>query len=273
MGFAARCARATTGHAAAPPSPAMNARRFRLRIAEPASACLAPPATGSARARFPACSTPPTSGRCRRRACRHAFQRLSIMRALAHRIQCVLCRSAFPLASPSLAPPTLAAGSLRFVRRLPSYYDRVRLLGSVHQSVATAPHLPACRTIVRRHQLDSRLVKPEISPASDAIPLHSMTCGLRPSPRRQHLAMTVRRTCCLRATSKTLGPCDINLSSAQSHTPRNRCVRFCSHCSPVTTTDHSLPSGRYSFLRPASHRLDRTSLRLAHSFDDLIGLR
>jgi predicted DNA-binding ribbon-helix-helix protein len=36
------------------------------------------------------------------------------------------------------------------------------------------------------------------------------------------------------------------------------------------TTQHSLPSGRYSLLGPDSHRLDRTSLRLAHSFHHLI---
>src|SRR5882724_4482548 len=36
-------------------------------------------------------------------------------------------------------------------------------------------------------------------------------------------------------------------------------------------TQHSLPSGRYSLLGPAFHRLDRTSLRLAHSLDHLVG--
>src|ERR1700760_1566537 len=36
-------------------------------------------------------------------------------------------------------------------------------------------------------------------------------------------------------------------------------------------TQHSLPSGRYPLLGPDFHRLDRTSLRLAHSFNDLIG--
>src|SRR5215475_6692139 len=40
--------------------------------------------------------------------------------------------------------------------------------------------------------------------------------------------------------------------------------------SPVAT-QHSLPSGRYPLLGPDLHRLDRTSLRLAHSFDDLVG--
>src|ERR1700747_1292283 len=40
--------------------------------------------------------------------------------------------------------------------------------------------------------------------------------------------------------------------------------------SPVAT-QHSLPSGRYPLLGPDFHRLDRTSLRLAHSFDHLIG--
>src|SRR6516164_2116486 len=36
--------------------------------------------------------------------------------------------------------------------------------------------------------------------------------------------------------------------------------------SPVAA-QHSLPSGRYSLLGPDFHRLDRTSLRLAHSLD------
>src|ERR1700675_253155 len=36
-------------------------------------------------------------------------------------------------------------------------------------------------------------------------------------------------------------------------------------------TQHSLPSGRYALLGPDFHRLDRTSLRLAHLFDHLVG--
>src|SRR5437870_5375073 len=40
--------------------------------------------------------------------------------------------------------------------------------------------------------------------------------------------------------------------------------------SPVAA-QHSLPSGRYSLLGPGFHRLDRTSLRLAHSLDHLVG--
>src|SRR5215467_4431330 len=40
--------------------------------------------------------------------------------------------------------------------------------------------------------------------------------------------------------------------------------------SPVAT-QHSLPSGRYPLLGPDFHRLDRTSLRLAHSLDHLLG--
>src|ERR1700745_2891328 len=40
--------------------------------------------------------------------------------------------------------------------------------------------------------------------------------------------------------------------------------------SPVAT-QHSLPSGRYPLLGPDFHRPDRTSLRLAHSFDHLVG--
>src|SRR5262245_60236489 len=40
--------------------------------------------------------------------------------------------------------------------------------------------------------------------------------------------------------------------------------------SPVAT-QHSLPSGRYPLLGPDFNRLDRTSLRLAHSLDHLVG--
>src|SRR5215467_6164168 len=40
--------------------------------------------------------------------------------------------------------------------------------------------------------------------------------------------------------------------------------------SPVAT-QHSLPSGRYPLLGPDFHRLDRTSLRLAHSLNHLVG--
>jgi hypothetical protein len=36
-------------------------------------------------------------------------------------------------------------------------------------------------------------------------------------------------------------------------------------------TQHSLPSGRCPLLGPDFHRLDRTSLRLAHLFDHLVG--
>src|SRR5213592_2532795 len=42
--------------------------------------------------------------------------------------------------------------------------------------------------------------------------------------------------------------------------------------SPVAA-QHSLPSGRYPLLGPDFHRLDRTSLRLAHSFNHLVGHR
>src|SRR6266700_7826063 len=40
--------------------------------------------------------------------------------------------------------------------------------------------------------------------------------------------------------------------------------------SPVAA-QHSLPSGRYSLRGPDFHRLDRTSLRLAHSLNHLVG--
>jgi hypothetical protein len=68
---------------------------------------------------------------------------------------------------------------------------------------------------------------------------------------------------------KTLGPCDICSFVAQSHTP---CIAvYASQPLSPATTQHSLPSGRYSLLGPDLHRLDRTSLRLAHLFDHLVG--
>ena len=68
---------------------------------------------------------------------------------------------------------------------------------------------------------------------------------------------------------KTLGPCDINLSRLNP-TPHAIAVYASQPLSPVTT-QHSLPSGRYALLGPDFHRLDRTSLRLAHSFNHLVG--
>ena len=53
-------------------------------------------------------------------------------------------------------------------------------------------------------------------------------------------------------------------------TPHAIAVYASQPLSPVAT-QHSLPSGRYSLLGPDLHRLDRTSLRLAHLFDHLIG--
>src|SRR6266487_3154764 len=53
-------------------------------------------------------------------------------------------------------------------------------------------------------------------------------------------------------------------------TPHAIAVYASSSPSPVAT-QHSLPSGRYPLLGPDFHRLDRTSLRLAHSLDYLIG--
>src|ERR1700737_3151159 len=53
-------------------------------------------------------------------------------------------------------------------------------------------------------------------------------------------------------------------------TPHAIAVYASQPLSPVAT-QHSLPSGRYSLLGPDLHRLDRTSLRLAHLFDYLVG--
>src|SRR6266581_6866276 len=55
-------------------------------------------------------------------------------------------------------------------------------------------------------------------------------------------------------------------------TPHTIAVYASSPLSPAAT-QHSLPSGRYPLLGPDFHRLDRTSLRLAHSLDHLVGAR
>src|SRR5262245_1769837 len=52
-------------------------------------------------------------------------------------------------------------------------------------------------------------------------------------------------------------------------TPHAIAVYASSPLSPAAT-QHSLPSGRYPLLGPDFHRLDRTSLRLAHSLDYLV---
>src|SRR5438876_10247555 len=52
-------------------------------------------------------------------------------------------------------------------------------------------------------------------------------------------------------------------------TPHTIAVYASSPLSPAAT-QHSLPSGRYPLLGPDFHRLDRTSLRLAHSLDHLV---
>src|SRR6266853_6102664 len=53
-------------------------------------------------------------------------------------------------------------------------------------------------------------------------------------------------------------------------TPHAIAVYASQPLSPVAT-QHSLPSGRHSLLGPDFHRLDRTSLRLAHLLDHLVG--
>src|SRR5439155_26479651 len=54
--------------------------------------------------------------------------------------------------------------------------------------------------------------------------------------------------------------------------PHAIAVYASSPLSPAAT-QHSLPSRRYPLLGPDFHRLDRTSLRLAHSFNHLVGAR
>src|ERR1700752_2292038 len=69
---------------------------------------------------------------------------------------------------------------------------------------------------------------------------------------------------------KTLGPCNVWPFVAQSHTPCNCCVRF----APTVASGHATLATKQDaspLLGPDFHRLDRTSFRLAHSFDHLVG--
>jgi len=78
----------------------------------------------------------------------------------------------------------------------------------------------------------------------------------------------------LRSTdSAAAGPivdCSMSDLSRLNPTPHAIAVYASRPLSPVAT-QHSLPSGRYPLLGPDFHRLDRTSLRLAHSLDHLVG--
>src|SRR6476620_3380640 len=55
-------------------------------------------------------------------------------------------------------------------------------------------------------------------------------------------------------------------------TPHAIAVYASQPLSPVAA-QHSLPSGRYPLLGPDFHRLNRTSLRLAHLLDHLVSAR
>jgi hypothetical protein len=122
----------------------------------------------------------------------------------------------------------LRSGSPRFVRRL---HSRART------SSATVPHLPdAGRKRQRRSGQTRDLL------ASDTILLHVMWPSTPAG--RQHLAQRCR-TCCFRA-KKNLSACDIYLSWLNP-TPCAIAVCASQPPSPVTT-QHSLPSGRYSYL-------------------------
>src|SRR6516165_346005 len=68
---------------------------------------------------------------------------------------------------------------------------------------------------------------------------------------------------------KTLGPCNVSPFVAQSHTPRNRCVRF---ATAVASSHATLATKRtllltWAGLPPAGSR----QLCLAHSLDHLVG--
>ena len=83
--------------------------------------------------------------------------------------------------------------------------------------------------------------------------------GTSPRPSYRNSPSGISVPCCLRANPRPLR-CLIFRGSIPPHPIA---VYASLPLSPVAT-QHSLPSGRYPLLGPDSHRLDRTSLRLAH---------
>ena len=135
----------------------------------------------------------------------------------------------------------------------------------VRASSATAPRLPDAG-----RQRQYRCGQTRDLPASDAILLHVMW-PLTPAGRQHLAALDGRcRTCCLRA-NKNSRPPRYRSFEAQSHTPRNRCVRF---ATTVASGHVTLATKRtllltWTGLPPAGSR----QLCLAHSLDHLIGAR
>src|SRR5579863_1542960 len=124
-----------------------------------------------------------------------------------------------------------------------------------------APHLPDAG-----RQRQHRSGQTRDLPASDAILLHVMW-PLTPAGR-QHLALTVPHM--LPSSNRKPSAPAISDLSWLNPTPHAIAVYASQPLSPVTT-QHSLPSGRYPLLGPDFHLLDRTSLRLAHLFNHLVG--
>ena len=122
------------------------------------------PPPRSVRAAFP--HTAPTSGPNGKQL-PYAVRRLSHAHPAQSPARALLVR--IPL-GPRPWLHQLRSGSLRFVRRLPSYYGRVRLLGSVHH------RLRLLAFPMRAGNGRTVPVKPETRdlPASGAIPLHVM---------------------------------------------------------------------------------------------------
>src|SRR5919197_6651716 len=106
-------------------------------------------------------------------------------------------------------------------------------------------------------------------PGSDAIPLHVMW-PLTPAGR-QHLASLDGRcrTCCLRANENSRPLQRLTFRGSIPHPMQLLCT-LRNHCRQWHRNTR-YQAGRYPLLGPDFHRLDRTSLRLAHSFDHLIG--
>src|SRR6516162_5943694 len=187
-------------------------------------------------------------------------------------VQCVLCWCAFPLApalrstgSAALAPVdasavgsfALFAGFIATMAR--SDFSRPCIIGFGSSPSRCGPPY-SHRT--RRRRPDTRPPSFRYDPFARDVALDP---GRATAPRIAvpHMLPSSER--------KPSAPAMSDLSGLNP-TPHAIAVYASSPLSPVAT-QHSLPSGRYSLLGPDFHRLDRTSLRLAHSLNHLVGER
>ena len=171
-------------------------------------------------------------------------------------VRCMLCWSTIPLGlGPSLR--RLRSGSLRLVRRFHRYYGLVRLPASVHHRLRLLTFPMRTRSA---HGRWSEAGSPRFQRdpfARDVL----FDPGRVTAPRVVVLLM-------LRSAAKdNLRPQRKGYFEAQSHTPRNSCVRFAADVT-AGLAQHSLPGGSLRLTWTGLPPVDRASF-LAHPLPTL----